>query len=122
MFYLHLHCSAVIAQRITAADVMGKNGFSQDGFNPLIFPWGMAQMQGLGLHFHHLICVLGFFCLSVCEEQETCLCFGFLFWMMRSQVCETKDCYRLNLNFKLNERSFSITGYPGGSVVIKCIL
>ena len=50
MFYLHLHCSAAIAQRITAADVKGKNGFSQDGFDPLICPWGTAQMLGLGLH------------------------------------------------------------------------
>ncbi|KAI9538329.1 hypothetical protein NQZ68_016371 [Dissostichus eleginoides] len=32
---------------ITAADVMGKNGFSQDGFDPLICPWGTAQMLRL---------------------------------------------------------------------------
>ncbi len=70
MFYLHLHCSAVIAQRITAADVMGKNGFSQDGFDPLICPRGMAQMLGPGLHFPHLIHVLGVSCTSVREDAR----------------------------------------------------
>lgn len=38
MFYHNLHCSAVIAQRISVADVKGKNGFSEDGFDPLICP------------------------------------------------------------------------------------
>lgn len=97
MFYLHLHCSAVIAQRITAADVMGKNGFSQDGFDPLICPWGMAQMLGLGLHFHHLIHVLGVFCMSVCvktQEEGKCLCFSLLFRMIWPRICQAKDCYR----------------------------
>lgn len=70
MFHLHLHCSAVIAQRITAADVRGKNGFSQDGFDPLICPWGMAQMLGLGLHFHRLIHVLSVFHLSMCMRSD----------------------------------------------------
>lgn len=54
MFCLHLQCLAVIAPRITAADVMGKNGFSQDGFDPLICPWGTAQMLRPRLRFHCL--------------------------------------------------------------------
>lgn len=68
--YVYLHCSAVIAHRITAADVMGKNGFSQDGFDPLICPWGMAQMLGPGLYFHHLIHVLGVFYVRVHEGKK----------------------------------------------------
>lgn len=79
MLYLHLHCSAVIAHRITAADVRGKNGFSQDGFDPLICPWGMAQMLGLGLHFHHLIHGLGVCCMTV--------------WRQRKSVCALVSCF-----------------------------
>lgn len=77
MFYLHLHCSAVIAQRITAADVKGKNGFSQDGSDPLICPWGTAQMLGLGLHSPPppppsplLIHVLSLLCVSVHKDAR----------------------------------------------------
>lgn len=58
---------------------MGKNGFSQDGFDPLICPWGMAQMLGPGLHFHHLIHVLFFFCMSVCEDTREKV---FVFWFL----------------------------------------
>lgn len=67
MFYLHLHCSAVIAQRIAAADVMGKNGFSLDGFDPLICPWGIAQMLGLRVTFSMFdSCSECFLCVCVC--------------------------------------------------------
>lgn len=65
MFYLYLHCSAVIAQRITAADVMGKNGFSQDGFDPLICPWGAAQMLGLRVTFSMFDSCCVFVCVCV---------------------------------------------------------
>lgn len=87
MFYLHLHCSAVAAQRITAADVMGKNGFSQDGFDPLICPWGMAQMLGPGLHFHHLIHVLGVFAMSVYEDARGRKVFVFSFLFLDDMAC-----------------------------------
>lgn len=71
MFYLHLHCSAVIAHRITAADVMGKNRFSQDSFDPLICPWGKAQMLGLRVTFSMFDSV---FSVCVCACVRVCLC------------------------------------------------
>lgn len=51
MFYLHLHCSPVIAQRITAADVKGKNGFSQDDFAPSYLSLGYSTDAGAGVTF-----------------------------------------------------------------------
>jgi len=59
---------------------MGKNGFSQDGFDPLICPWGTAQMLRLGLHFHHLTHVLGVFLYEEARGKKDCCvkgsCFG----------------------------------------------
>lgn len=88
-FYLHLHCSAVIAHGITAADVMGKNGFSQDSFDPLICPWGMAQMLGPGLHFHHLIHVFFlFFYEFVWRHKRKSVCVLVSWFGGCGQVCD----------------------------------
>lgn len=81
----HLHCSAVIAQRITAADVTRKNGFSQDDSDPLIRPWGDGtDAGGRGHVFTVLIRVMSVDCMAAKIQTARRRGDVFAFWFCHS--------------------------------------
>lgn len=82
MFYLHLHCTAVIAQRITAADVRGEEWILLGWLWPCYLSLGYGTDAQTGVTLSPFDSCPGCLLYDCGMPEEGCLCFGLMFgWL-----------------------------------------